>query len=178
MKKRYLKDYISDSKITKNGRIANEVKYIGDYYEFQLEEKEYKKMRLILLGSTLLIFVLFLLAGLLNGDGSFKFYILMPYICIFLPLLFLLQGYLSTPRKRKQMEYAVYDRSYLKVKFSLVGLIAASSVTVLGDIVFIFREIKQINLTYEISFCILNLAIVIISIATLIYHNRIVCEKI
>lgn len=134
-------------------------------------------MKKVILTCALVIGILFFLAGLLNNNGSFCFYVMLPYLCILLGLIYLCFGYFSIPKTLQKMEYALYDKSYLKVKFSIVGLIAASITVVIGDTVFIIRNANAINLLKEMSFLSLNLIIAVISILTLVYHNRIVCEK-
>ncbi|PXV96109.1 hypothetical protein C8E03_101742 [Lachnotalea glycerini] len=175
--KKYYKDYTADLKVTDDGKIVRKVKYVGDYYEYRLDEKEYRKMRGILFGTVILDLILFVLAGLLNSDGSFQFYILLPYMFSLLPMIFLLWGYISIPKKKKIMEYSIYDKSFLRVKFSLVGILAAGTVTTLSDIIYIVSSKNKIHLLNEIGFCIFNLIIVILSMTVLFYHNCIVCNK-
>jgi hypothetical protein len=175
---KYYKDYVSDEKITKAGKVVKEMKYTGDYYEYHLSAKEYKQMRKVMLSCILTNVILFVLIGLLNNSGSFCFYVLLPYLCILLGVIYLCFGYFHIPKSLQKMEFAIYDKSYLKVKFSIVGLVAASTTTVIGDAVFILRNVNEIDLWKEILFWSLSLLITIISTLTLIYHNRIVCKKI
>lgn len=175
--RKYYKDYESEE-VTTNGKIENKVRYNGDYYEYHLSIKEYQKLRKIVLATIVAGMALFFLAGVQNNPGSFCFYVLLPYICILLGLIYLVFGYFSMPRKLQKMEFATYDKSFLKLKFSLVGMVAASSTSVIGDIVFMIRNAKDIVMGKEVIFLILNVLLLILSVITLIYHNRIVCEKV
>lgn len=175
--KKYIQDYVPDSKVKDNGKIIQEVKYAGDYYEYSLSAIEYQRMRRVILIALVMITVIYLPAGFLNNSGSFCFYVLLPYITIFLPLTYLLRAYIRTPRELQRMEFAIYDKSYLRVKFSLVGIIATSLATVVGDIVFIVRNVSEIALVKEVVFCIGIIVILVIAILVLRYHNRIVCDK-
>lgn len=40
---KYYKDYVSKEKIVEDGKVVKEVEYTGDYYEYHLSDKEYKK---------------------------------------------------------------------------------------------------------------------------------------
>lgn len=167
-KYRYIKDYVPAS---------NHVNYTGDYYEFHLSDEAYHTMRIIILLGLTAISFLFVVTGFLNNRGSFCIYVLIPYLCILLPLTFLIRGYLRIPQKPQSMEYAIYDKCYNRIKFSLVGLILASITTILGDCLFILRNASEILLMKEMIFCVSSIAIAVISILLLRYHNRIVCEK-
>jgi hypothetical protein len=96
---------------------------------------------------------------------------------MFLPLVYLLRAYYRIPREVQKIEYAIYDKSYLRLKNSVVGMIATSITTALGDIIFIIRNASEIALSKEIIFFIANIMIAVISILLLRYHNRIVCDK-
>ncbi|MFA9378519.1 MAG: hypothetical protein ACERKZ_17495 [Lachnotalea sp.] len=175
--KKYYTDYVSNFKVKDNKKEAEELEYSGDYYEFILSYNEYQKMRIIILLTVIITASIFILVGFLNNSGSFCIYVLLPYICILLPLTYLIRSYIRIPKEKKKMEYAIYDKCYIRVKFSLVGLITASLTTVIGNFIFIVRNVNHIIFMKEVSFCIANILIVILSILLLIYHNRIVCEK-
>lgn len=177
MKKKYYKDYVSDSKAEDKGKTADELKYTGDYYEYRLSNTDYKRMRTIIRISVAIFIVIYVALGFLNNNGSRCFYVLMPFICMFLPLTYLLRSYLRIPKELQRIEYAIYDKSYLRLKYSVVGMIGTSITTVLGDIVYIIRNASEIVMPREILFVMSNIMIVVISIILLQYHNRIVCDK-
>jgi hypothetical protein len=175
--KKYSKDYIVDSQKIYKGNKLDEIQYTGDYYVFQLNTVEYKKMRIIILEYLIFLTVLYVTGGMLNNSGSFCVYVLLPYICIILPLSYLGRSYIRIPKEIKKMEYVIYDKCYNRVKFSIVGIITASITTVIGDVIFILRNMMNIIILKEVIFCIINVCIVVTSILLLQYHNRIVCEK-
>lgn len=165
------------NKYRKDYKGINEISYTGDYYEFHLTDAEYKKMRSLIFASMIVFVLIFAAAGFLNNRGSFCIYVLLPYLCIFLPLTFLIRGYIRIPKQSQPMEYAIYDKCYNRVKFSFVGIMMASMAAGIGDVVFIIKNAQEINLIKEGSFCIANIAIAGISIFLLRYHNRIVCGR-
>ncbi len=175
--KRYITDYVQDFKEKSNGKVMQEVKYAGDYYEYSLTVTEYNKMRKVILIALVMSTVSYLPAGFLNNSGSFCFYVLLPYITIILPLTYLLRAYIRIPRELQKMEFAIYDKSYNRVKFSLVGIIATSLTTVIGDFIFIIRNFAEIAIIKEVVFCATITVMGIIAILLLRYHNRIVCNK-
>lgn len=175
--KKYYKDYSTDAKESANGKVTDKVKYTGDYYKYQLSNSEYNRMRMAILLVLVAFIIIYVGLGFLNNSGSRCFYVLFPYICMFLPLVYLLRSYYRIPREVQKIEYAIYDKSYLRLKYSVVGMIATSITTVVGDIIFIIRNTNEIILSKEIIFCIANIMIAVISVLLLRYHNRIVCDK-
>lgn len=165
------------NKYRKDYKVINEISYTGDYYKFQLTDAEYKKMRMVIFAAIIVQTLIFAAAGFLNNKGSFCIYVLFPYLCIFLPLTFLIRGYIRIPKQSQPMEYAIYDKCYNRVKFSIVGIMIASTATGIGDVVFIIKYALEIDLIKEGSFCIANILIAGISVFLLRYHNRIVCGR-
>lgn len=175
---KYYKDYVAEEKKTQDGKVVTKITYRGDYYEYHLSNEEYKNLRKKILFTTLTIGILFFLAGFINNKGSFSLYVVLPYLCILPGLFYLVFGYIRMPQKLQQLNYAIYDQSYLKIKFALVGTIAASITTLVGDSVFIIKKLNEIELAREIGFWLIHLIIAIVSSLMLRYHNRIVCEKV
>lgn len=175
---KYYKDYVLEEKITQDGKVVTEVTYRGDYYEYHLSKEEYKNLRKKILLTTLAIGVLFLFAGTINNKGSFSLYVVLPYLCVLPGLFYLIFGSIRMPKKLEKLNYAIYDQSYLKIKFALVGIIAASITTLVGDTIFIINNFKEIGLARELGFWLIHLMIAIVSSIMLKYHNRIVCEKV
>lgn len=175
---KYYKDYVSEEKITQDGKVVTEVTYRGDYYEYHISKEEYKNLRKKILFTTIIISILFFLAGLINNKGSFSLYVVLPYLCILPGLFYLIFGYIRMPKKLQKLSYAIYDQSYLKIKFALVGTIAASITTLVGDTVFIAKSVNEIGLVREIGFWLIHLMIAIVTSIMLKCHNRIVCEKV
>lgn len=175
---KYYKDYVSEEKITQDGKVVTEVTYRGDYYEYHLSKEEYRNLRKRIVLTTVVIGILFLLAGSINNNGSFSLYVVLPYLCLLPGLFYLIFGFIRMPRKLEKINYAIYDQSYLKVKFALVGIIAASITTLVGDTIFIINNYKEIGLVRELGFWLIHLVIALVSIVLLRYHNRIVCEKV
>lgn len=175
---KYYKDYVSEEKITQDGKVVTEVTYRGDYYEYHLSKEEYRNLRKRIVLTTVVIGILFFLAGSINNNGSFSLYVVLPYLCLLPGLFYLIFGFIRMPRKLEKINYAIYDQSYLKVKFALVGIIAASITTLVGDTIFIINNYKEIGLVRELGFWLIHLVIALVSIVLLRYHNRIVCEKV
>ncbi|WP_124065930.1 hypothetical protein [Clostridium sp. E02] len=165
------------NKYRKDYKGIDEICYIGDYYKFHLTNAEYKKMRIVIFAAIIALVLIFAAAGFLNNKGSFCIYVLFPYLCIFLPLTFLIRGYRRIPKQSQPMEYAIYDKCYNRVKFSIVGIMMASMAAGIGDVVFLIKYAQEIDLIKEGSFCIANILIAGISIFLLRYHNRIVCGR-
>lgn len=175
---KYYKDYVSEEKITQDGKVVTEIIYRGDYYEYHLSKEEYKNLRKKILFTTLTIVLLFILAGSINNKGSFSLYVVLPYLCILPGLFYLIFGYIRMPKKLQKLNYSFYDQSYLKIKFALVGIIAASITTLVGDSVFLIKNLNEIGLASEIGFWLIHFMTAIVSGFMLRYHNRIVCEKV
>lgn len=122
-------------------------KYIGNYYELPFDESQKKKTNWINLGFAVGFLIMMIFAGLVNQDSSRTFWVLFPYIFLFLPSAYMAIGafsYWSVPLK---MERADYIGSVIRLRHSATAIIVLSSINIILDFVFIllYHETVQIG---------------------------------
>lgn len=149
---RYKEHYKPDVYITNRGRVVEEYLYDGDYYILPLEGKERKKAAAMNILISIVMMALFVLTGLFDNAGSRRFYILIPYICIFMPAFYMLMGACSFLSVPERMQIAHYDRSLLRSKRSCIGIMVIAVLVLLTDLIFLILNRQEIELMREFGF--------------------------
>ena len=166
MRKKFVKDYVS------NPEGKERFRYTGDYYIFQMEEGQRKQRVLIQCLAAAAEAVLLLAAGMLNSPGSYQIYIVIPYICMILPVLYYLAGSIKLLKVPCRMERYQYEESLLRMMKAVIAGFFLSILTLLGDGVFLTFGQEDINKKTETLFFLLMVALAVINYMGLLYHNR------
>lgn len=114
---------------------AHGIRYVGDIYEFPLENGDKKELFIKSLIFAVLYLLLIILAGLVNNAGSRKLYIAVPYAFLFFPYAYLTMGTFSIRMLSPQMEKVCYDRSIGRMFRSCAGLLGLSFYLIVADII-------------------------------------------
>lgn len=172
--KKYLKDYSLNPKAANNGKIKEDIEYIGKYYISGQDRKELGKYKRYCLLLALCGVVMLTGAGLLNTSGSRVFYIAVPYACQFLPAIFGLMGAIRLLRSDDRLEYAAYDKSVKRMYHSTVGVLILNIIVVIGDILFLLSGSGTGEMLSEIVFLTCMLILLLISLLFLKVQKKIV----
>lgn len=146
--------------------------YVGDYYIFSMEEKEKKKRSLYQILFAVLQLLLLVAAGLLNSPGSYKVYIVLPYLCMVLPLLYYIMGSAGMAKVPQRMEGQQHEKTLFRCFKSIVALFLLSVLTVCVDAVFFFKNRKEIGNMPEGLFLGIMLLMAVMNYAALVYQHR------
>ena len=165
MKKKFVRDY-------KRKAGETQFSYVGDYYIFHMEETEKKRraVRQTLFAAVQII--LLIAAGFLNSPGSYKAYIVLPYLCMILPLIYYMTGAVGFAGIPEKMEKRQYEVTVFRMTKSVVAVFFLSILTVGADIVFLIRNRSEIELLPEMLFLGIMMLVAVMSYAALRYHNR------
>ena len=85
LKNKYKNDFQKTSRMDAKGRMVQDSIYIGDIYVLPFDEKKKKQTNRVTLGFAAAMVAIQLLAGMMNQDSSRTFWIVYPYLFIFLP---------------------------------------------------------------------------------------------
>lgn len=176
--KKYYKDYVSEPKPDKNGKVKKSVTYVGDYYEYQLTQENYQKFRNIVLATAVIHSILYLIAGLLNNDGSRCFYVLISYVGMLLPTIYFWTAVFGMKRLPEKMEFVTYDKTICRLKRTSTAILVMAVLTILGDGIFIVQKAGSIQIEKELFFLILNIVIGVFISVYINYQSRICCDKV
>lgn len=136
--KKYQKDYELILKTQANGKVKEEVKYIGNYYVCQLSDEALKRKKIYYFALSLSSVVLLIILGIINTSSSRVLYVSLPYVCIFPPAIYSLIGSTQFLKVDKKIEYVKYDKTRNRVRKSTLGIAVISLLAIIGDGFFIF----------------------------------------
>lgn len=150
--KKYKLDYRVETEIQAKGKPIREIIYMGDYYSLAISDEERKKtikVQSFLVGIMVMFFIL---GGLINNDASWEFYVMLPYICLFLPIAYLIMGLVGVMKIPHKMENATYDQSIARVVKTSKIVKWISSYVVIADVLFMLINRQSIAWLREIVF--------------------------
>ncbi len=135
--KKYTDDYEIVDTEDEKGHEKQTVVYRGEYFEVSLDEKGLArfKRRCYLLFAT--IALLHISGGFVSSAGMFQFYVALPYVFAFFPLVYLAAGILRLPRKKDKYRRDEIGHSFGRMKITSIILAIFLGVGVLGEVMFL-----------------------------------------
>ncbi len=172
IKNKYKDDYSRFTRLTDKGRVVEEICYTGDYYILPFNMERKKKTNLVNVGFSMLLLGILTAAGMVNQESSRTFWIVYPYIIIFLPLGYMILGAVSYLGAPLRMQKAHYETGLARINHSLKGTMALSAVCVILTIVYIILHFGSVSLGREFAY--ISFHCLFLSVAFLYdrYYNR------
>ncbi len=144
-KERYYKDYeVQESEGLLGTRKKKTIVYKGTYYSFDASRNQVTKLKIIYLVYAVLMAIVFFLIGMLNHEASRKFYVLMPYVFMFLPIYYTMLGAIKFVRSKELMTRIEYEQSILRLKRSGLGLVILSITTMIGQLIYFVSGSRKV----------------------------------
>jgi len=114
-----------------------EYEYRGEYYVFDATRTALLRLKIAYAALSFAMMAIFVLIGLTDTPGGRVFYVLLPYVAIFLPLSIIIIDaaqlfFLPPEMTRKQ-----YDTVVRQMRRSSIAQAALSSLAILGEVIFI-----------------------------------------
>jgi hypothetical protein len=135
--KKYAEDYELVYEDDGKGGEKKAARYIGDYFEVDLEPSELAKFKRNSLILTTLILLLHLSSGFVNNRGMVAFYIVLPYVVTFLSLYFLTDSVLRIPKEKRSFRRDEVELSFERMKNACTYLLIFLTMIVIGEIIFL-----------------------------------------
>jgi hypothetical protein len=135
--KKYSEDYELQEVTDEKGKTKEVAVYCGDYYEVSLDEQgvpRFKKMCFILLA---MIAFWHLAGGFIGNLGMYKFYVALPYVAAFFPIVYLAAGIINLPREKRNFRRDEIGLSFDRIKTMAIISMSILGVSVLGEAVYI-----------------------------------------
>lgn len=139
--------------------------YTGVYYMYDLPAGKLKLLKFTYLSISLVLAILFTAGGYINNPGSRVIYVILPYITMFLPIVFMLSDAVKIIFSDNKMTFKQYDRSVLQLKRSGTALIVISAAAIAGEISYLIFNGASAVLSSEIPYFLVCFAIFSISVA-------------
>ncbi|MEG0805794.1 MAG: hypothetical protein RR364_01865 [Lachnospiraceae bacterium] len=152
MKKLYNLEYEMNHK----GKVVEKAVYVGEYYQFQQPGYTKRQVTQRIVIFSIIITASIIGAALLNTESTRNFFIGVPYVCLFLPVCYMLIGtgsFFTAPERMNKIEYA---HSILRTQRSMWGIIWLQLYSILAGIVFLIVKFSEIALWREIIFVGMN----------------------
>lgn len=135
--KRYADDYETVITTDEKGNEKKTAVYRGEYFEISLDEEgfaRFKRNCLLLLAT---IIVLHISGGFVNNPGMNQFFVGLPYVTAFFPLLYLALAILRLPGKKRKYRRDEIGLSFDRMKTTGFILLILLGMGVLGEIAFV-----------------------------------------
>ncbi len=135
--KRYADDYETVITTDEKGNEKKTAVYRGDYFEISLDAEglsHFKRNCLLLLAG---IIVLHISGGFVNNPGMNQFFIGLPYVAAFFPLLYLAVAILRIPKEKREFRRDEIGLSFDRVITSSYIVLILMGFSVLGEILFL-----------------------------------------
>lgn len=172
LKNKYKDDYSRFLRLNGKGRVVPDISYTGDYYILPFEEGQKKKTAWGNLFFSVLLFGIQLLAGMLNQDSSRTFWIVYPYMFVFLPVAYMFLGavsYFSVPLK---MQKAHYETSLARLRHSCVGAMVLVGISGVLDIAYIILNRADLRIGMELGYLFLHVLFLLVAVFYGKYYDR------
>lgn len=165
MEKKFVQDY-------KKKEGEDQFSYVGDYYIFSMEETEKKRRSVFQILFVVIQMILIVTAGFLNSPGTYKIYIVLPYLCMILPLMYYLMGAVSFTRIPKKMEKRQYEVTLFRMMKSIIAIVLLCTFTVGADGIFLMRNRDKIEKIPESLFLGIMIILAVMDYVALIRQNQ------
>ncbi len=173
IKNRYSDNYKRLLKLNKRGRVAVDAEYVGDYYQLPFDEAKKKKTAWVNLGCSVLLLAVQLVTGMVNQDSSRTFWIVYPYMFVFLPCIYFLMGavtYFEVPLK---MQKAKYETSLVRIKRSCIGAMVLVALSAILDLIYIVIYHGSIQIEKELIYLFFHMLFLVISYLYGRYYDKV-----
>lgn len=171
--KKYYKDYKLVLKTLPNGKVKEVAEYVGRYYICRLNKTEIKRHKLYYIALALCSSATVIGLGFINNPGSRIAYVALPYVSLFLPMVYMIMGTIGFIYSGEKLEQATYDKTKVRIYRSTIWQMALSSLSAIGNIVFTLLKGSSDSLLKNWIFTGGMLLVLVINIAFLQLQKRV-----
>ena len=136
----YKNDYDHRPERDAKGRFRDVFFYTGEYHELKFDIKTKKKIQGVCLAFGVLLLAALMIPGLLNQPSSRSIMVCLPYVVMFLPLIFFFFGIFSFFQASLLLTRERFDKSVLRMKHSVVALFVLAVISVLCEVIWIIMN--------------------------------------
>ena len=135
--KRYADDYETVVTEDEKGHEKRIAVYHGDYFELALDEQGFVRFRRNCFLLLAVMIVLHISGGFVGNRGMYQFYVALPYVFAFFPLLYMAAGVLRLPKEKRKYRREEIGLSFDRMKTASIILMIFLGIGVLGEITFL-----------------------------------------
>lgn len=168
----YKGDYSFQERLTRHGRVVNDLCYTGDYYVLPLDKKLKKKTAIFNFVYIFLVMIMMMFAGSLNTTSSRTAWIVFPYVFTLLPIGYMLSGAITYVKAPVRMQRVQYELGIERMRRSAIGIIIMTAMDAILDVIFLFTHWKQLILVRELLYLLSFVVIIVIIMFFRCFFNQ------
>jgi len=174
MRKKEIKElYDLEYEVSENGKLIETAVYIGDYFSFESDKYTKHKVTARLLLGAIVLLGLMIAAGFLDTGSSRIIFIGLPFVCTFLPIIYLFRGVYALVERPEPFTAVTYRNSIVRSINSYKGLFVLFAYITLVSILYFLVKIHQIDWMNELFFVIFNITALLFSYFQIQYVSRV-----
>lgn len=181
LKNKYKDDYSRFERQNGKGRVVEDICYTGDYYILPFEKKQKRRTNLANIGFTGLLWAIQIAAGMVNQDSSRTFWIVYPYLFLYLPLAYLFLGAVTYLEVSLRMQKVHYETGVTRIQRSLKGAMVLSGICIVLGLAYMILHYREIQIGRELIYLLCHCLFLSVAFLYARYYNRtysgIVVEK-
>lgn len=143
---------------------AGQYEYTGRYYTLPLKENQKRKAECVNFAAVAGFLLLELAGGILNPDSSRTFWIVFPYLFLFLPTAYMWMGAFAFHTVPVKMQRSGYEKSLVRMRRSCLAVMVLAGIQIFLDLLYIFWHLSDICLVTEILYLLCFVSIEILGI--------------
>lgn len=179
MSKKYKDDYTFKKIQKEDGSIGEQIVYQGSLYLNDLSPVFKKRLTVSGFTVSFLTMGMFFVSGFLDNGGSRCLYVMLPYICIFLPAVYFILSAFGVWQAPAQLTREQFDKSFGRMQRMPKIIAVLSVLSVLCDGVFILLNQENIFWENELPFSFFLLVTAVMNLFFLKFNkNSFECIKI
>ncbi len=152
IKNRFRDDYSQYTKLNGKGRVVDDICYTGDYYVLPFDREKKRKANLVNLGFALVLLAVQTAAGMVNQDSSRTFWIVYPYLFIFLSVAYFLIGAVSFRGHPVRMQQVQYETGIARIRRSGAGAVVMAGICMALELVYILIHHGEVRMDRELLY--------------------------
>jgi len=111
--------------------------YRGDYFEFSLNAEGIVRFRRNCFWLLAAIVIFHISGGFVGNRGMYQFYVALPYVIAFFPLIYMVMGVFLLPKEQRKYRRDEIGLSFGRMKTASIVLLILIGSGVLGEIIFL-----------------------------------------
>ncbi len=168
----YKDDYDHRPEVNKRGRFVDRFYYKGDLYKLPFDGKKKRKTVLCCILFFLLFVALWVLQGLINQTSSHVLWVLIPYLFVLLPTLFMGLGIAEYAFSHDPMRRDEYEKGLERIKHSVIGAMVLAGIGMITEIVYLVIRRGEYTAGRELLFLLFYPLFIALGICFGRYYDR------
>lgn len=172
MRNRYKDDYRETYRLNDRGQRVREYEYVGRFYVLPFDGERKKKTAGVNLLYAAGLTAAAVFAGMLNPDSSRTFWIVYPYLFLYLPLFYAFFGVYAYAQAPVRMQSAQYQNGLMRIRRSFMGVLVLSAANIAADIVYMVLYHDRIRMVTELVYCLMFVVLIVAVVCYGRFYDR------